>query len=271
MSIAASWARVLLAVLVYLGAALGASISTKKVGANLKDLQGRASKAIVLIGLIANLAVLAVVVLLLVTLDGRPITSLGLSVDDRDAAAISLAAVLTGLLAAGFLLIMTKTGRVDIRRRTTHNPRTPDATSAAAVLAVLAAVAMQEEVLFRGYLTLNLLDEGWVVVVVASIVLFTVIHFPTNDVTAPQVVSWTLGGGVLICAYLVTGSIWVAIGLHFTIDVANVVAFAIIGRYTPVTITPPLTNLDRAQFRAIHTAALTVLLLGLYGATVSIG
>ena len=270
MSVAASWARILLAVLVYLVAALGASISTKKVGTNLKDMQGRASKTILRIGLAANLAVLAIVVLLLVTLDGRPITSLGLGVGDRDAAAITLAGVLTGLLAAGFLLIMTKTGRVAIERRTAHDHRTPESTGVAAVLAVLAAVAIQEEVLFRGYLTLNLLDEGWVVVVVASIVLFTVIHFPTNDVTAPQVVSWTLGGGVLICAYLVTGSIWVAIALHFTIDVANVVVFGIIGRYTPVTITPPLTSLDRARFRAIHTAALTVLLLGLYGATVSI-
>lgn len=56
------------------------------------------------------------------------------------------------------------------------------------------------------------------------------IHFPTNKITAPQIASWSLGAILLAVVYMVSGSIWIAIGVHFITDFTNVVVFNVAGQ-----------------------------------------
>ena len=137
------------------------------------------------------------------------------------------------------------------------------------MLSVLCAVALQEEVLFRGYVTVNLAQLGWIAVAVTSVPLFTGVHLLTNRIDGYQVVSWAVGGGILVMAYLLSGSIWLAVAMHFLIDVTNVVAFGIVGQYSLVTISPSLSVRDRAGYRVVSSLAVAVLLLAACGAHAS--
>ena len=232
------WLRVLLAVLVFVVVALLASALVRRVGADLREMQGRTDRKVAIIGLLANLAVLGVVLLMLSALDGLPISALGLGFTARDAVVLALVGVLTGVGVLGFLALLQATGRVSVRRRSGSGTR-GTTLGAVLMLSVLCAVALQEEVLFRGYVTVNLAQLGWIVVAVTSVALFTGVHLLTNRIDGYQVVSWAVGGGVLVMAYLLSGSIWIAVAMHFLIDVTNVVAFGIVGQYSLVTISPP--------------------------------
>ncbi|MEZ4503270.1 MAG: CPBP family intramembrane glutamic endopeptidase [Dehalococcoidia bacterium] len=264
------WLRVLLAVAIYVVFALLASIGIRRVGADLKDMQGRTSMVVLAIGALANVAVLATVLLMLVLLDGRSLSSLGLDVTARDALVTAFAIGAIATLSAAFLSV--------VARRTQHRVRllriTPSATAmlgAVMMLGVLFVVALQEEVVYRGYVAVNLLDEGWLVVALASIVSFTAIHLLTNRTSPAQVASWLLGASVLVCAYLVSGSIWVAVTLHFATDVTNVVALGIAGQYSLVEIAPPLSDRDRVMYRGAFAVSLIAILIGAFGTNVRIG
>ena len=258
------WLRVLLAVLVFVVVALLASALVRRVGTDLREMQGRTDRKVAIIGLLANLAVLGVVLLMLVVLDGRPLSALGLGFTARDAVVLALVGVLTGVGVLGFLALLQATGRVSVRRSGSGNRGTT--LGAVLMLSVLCAVALQEEVLFRGYVTVNLAQLGWVVVGVTSVALFTGVHLLTNRIDGYQVVSWAVGGGVLVMAYLLSGSIWLAVAMHFLIDITNVVAFGIVGQYSLVTLSPALSVRDRAGYRVVSSLAVAVLLLAAYGA-----
>ena len=180
---------------------------------------------------------------------------------------MAAASILFAVLAAGFLALQNATGTVRVRRN--RWTRSHGAGGAVAMVATLTVVAIQEEVLFRGYLTVNLIRFGWVVVAVASTLLFVAVHLIANRVSAAQVFSWSLSGLVLVLPYLLSGSIWVPIVLHLVIDLLNVIAFGIVGRYAWVTITPPLTQRATAGYRVVAGAAVAVLVLGVYGAQIS--
>lgn len=76
-------------------------------------------------------------------------------------------------------------------------------------IVVLLIVAVQEEVLFRGYITLNLISYDPVVIIAVSTILFTAVHFLTNKVNIYQIMAWLLAGAVFSYSYLVTKSIWI--------------------------------------------------------------
>ena len=258
------WLRVGLAVLIYVGFALLATAAAQKIGSNLREMGGRTSNVVIVLGLTANLAVLGIVLLMLRFIDDRPLSSLGFHLSSHDIAALMLATLLASLLAAAFLAFLRKTGSLAV------HPQPWTVTQAgtlglAMVVAVLGAVAAQEEVLYRGYLSLNLIDSGWVVVIAASVVIFTSIHLITNKFNAYQISSWAMGGAVLIAAYLVSGSILLAILLHFMMDILNVIAFGIVGRYSLVEISPPLNDQQRSAYRAFFSIAILLMLVAVYG------
>ena len=82
-------------------------------------------------------------------------------------------------------------------------------------------VAIAEEVVFRGYLLSGLKRAWgqWVALAVMSVV-FAAIHLPVSGAEKTPVPLFTLalvGPGLLLgWAYLRTGSLWLAIGIHFT-------------------------------------------------------
>lgn len=264
------WLRVLLAVAAYVAIALLASRVMRWLGVDLRDMKSRTSAQVALVGVVANLVVVGIVVSMVLLLDHRGIDALGLSASSLDAVAMAIGAVLLAGVTGAFLTVLRLTGRASVKRRNSHISAR-NTGDLLAMLGALVAVAAAEEVLFRGYVTLELLDSGPWTVIAASVLLFTAVHTLTNRVTAAQTASWALGGGVLLAAYLLSGSLWVAIGLHFMIDMTNVVALGIAGRYSLVTLSPAPGDGDRAWYRLATTAALLVMLVALYGPTIKVG
>ena len=263
------WIHVFLAVFAYILIALLASVITQKVGGNLKEMEGRSSPWILAIGAIANLCVLAITLILLVFLDGQPVSSLGFSFSPKDLTFVIVTVTAISTLAVVFVSFLRRTGQ---RQVETHTPVKDVAGTETmiATLAVLLIVAIQEEVLFRGYITLNLISYGPVVVIIVSTILFAAIHLLTNRANFYQIVSWFLGGAVLAYAYLISGSIWVPILLHFATDAINMVVFDIVGQYSFFTISPSLGERQRALYRVTYVVVLAVAFTAFYGLSIKI-
>lgn len=269
MNVLLPWVHIFLAIFAYILIALLASVITRKVGGNLKEMGERSSPRVLVIGAIANLCVLTITLVLFRFLDRQPVSSLGFSFSSKDLifTIVTIAAIFA--LAAAFIGFLRRTGRCQVE---THTPVKDMAGTGAmiAVLAVLLIVAIQEEVLFRGYITLNLLSYGPVVVIIVSTILFVAIHLLTNRTNFYQIVSWFLGGVVLVYAYLISGSIWVPIMLHFATDMINMVVFDIVGQYSLFTISPSLGERQRAVYRATYAVVFVVAFIVFYGVHVKI-
>ena len=104
----------------------------------------------------------------------------------------------------------------------------------------------------------------------ASIVLFAAVHLLTNRADAAQVTSWAVAGALLMAAYLLSGSLWVAIAVPFLTDLTNVVAFGIVGRYTPLSISPAPPGSWRLGYRAASSALIAALFLAAYGPRIGV-
>ena len=223
----------------------------------------RTSLVVLIVGGIANLLVLAATLVLLVFWVGRPVAALGLSFSAPHASATLAGVVIIVASAVSFVAWLGRTGRAHVapNRPVTDIPGT---ISLIAGVVVLFIVALQEEVLYRGYVTLNLLNLGPLVIVLASTILFTAIHLLTNRANFCQILSWAVSGAVFAFVYLISKSIWVPVGLHFAIDLTNMLVFDIAGRLSMFTITPALTDRRRAAYRVASAVVLVVTLLAFY-------
>jgi len=256
-----AWVRVLVVVGIYVVVALLASTLLGRTNRDLKDVKGRATKPVLIVGAVANLLVLAATLVFLVRVDGRPLSTLGLGLSVRDMSFGGTAVAALAASATALVMALRHFGLLRVRvRRVRDRPGWLLATAA-----VLVVVALQEEVLYRGYVTVNLIDRGWAVVLLVSTLLFTAIHVLTNRVSLAQVASWLVGGVLLGCVYLVTGSIWIAAAIHFAIDMTNVMAFDLAGDLGVVELSPPLTASRRATYRVASTALVLGTLLAFYG------
>ena len=119
MSVFLPWIRIFLAVLAYILFALLASMIVRRIGKDLKEMEGRSSSKVLLIGAITDLCVLATTILLLVFLDKRPIRSLGISFSDKDLAFTIIGAATIFALAVAFIGLLRLSGKFQVR---THNP-----------------------------------------------------------------------------------------------------------------------------------------------------
>lgn len=257
-----AWVRILAVVAVYLVVALLTSALVSRRGRNLKAMEERSASAVLVIGALANLVVLGVVLLFLVLLDRRPIAALGLGFAGRDALFTIVALLLTLGSAAAFIGLLHRMGRLEAKVKALPEGSLGRLLT---LMAVLFVVALQEEVLYRGYVTLNLMQYGAAVVLLVGTLVFTAIHFPTNRVSPAQVASWLFGGLILGWVYLASGSIWVPVVLHFTIDVTNVLVFGVAGDLALARLSRPLSHMDRVLYRAGHVALTGAVLLGVYG------
>lgn len=94
---------------------------------------------------------------------------------------------------------------------------------------IMACVAVNEEIVFRGVLTRIVAERfgGWVALVVSS-VLFGAMHLINVKVNVWGVLSIVVTGGLLFgVLYLVTRSLWLVIGFHFAWDVIQTGVFGV--------------------------------------------
>jgi hypothetical protein len=259
--------RIFLAVFAYVAIALLASMIIRKFGKNLKEMGSRTSPQVLFIGAIANLCVLGTTLLFLLFLDKRPISSLGIVFSNMDLAFTAIGSVTILILATAFVGLLKRSGRFQV------NPNKPFKNFSETVnffigVAVLLIVALQEEVLYRGYITLNLLSFGPTIVILVSTIIFTAIHLLTNRVSFYQILSWLIGGAIFSYVYLITGSIWVPVVLHFTTDLTNTLVFNIAGQFSLFEISPSITARPLASFRVTTAVVLIGVLVALFGTAI---
>jgi len=252
------------AVAVYFIFAAVSAVLVRRFGGNLKEMKGRSSGIVPLIGMLANLAILGIVLVLFHTLDGRQLSRLGIRFGASDLLFTATSVIMVVGLAVIYVHVIARFGGLQIEKNSFF-AKTDALRGVALAVLLLIAVSAQEEVLFRGYIVSNLrsMSTPWIVLIAS--VIFAVIHVPTNKVGAAQLVSWLLGGLLLTSVYVVSGSIWVAIVLHFAIDFTNVLVFNIAGQNSLYRFTPPLSVAQRTWFRLIQTVATLAVLLAFYG------
>ncbi len=259
------WIHILVAYAIYILFALGSSVAIAKIAGNLREMSTRNSARVLLLGMGVNLLILVGVLLLVVLLDNQSLSALGTGFDGADALAAFGGAIAIFLLALGFIGVLRVMGRVESVSIVNPVSKRPAAISLAFALVLLVVVSLQEEVLNRGYVTLNLRSHSALAIILISATLFTLIHFLTNKGGFQQVVSWVIAGLLLGFAYLLSGSIWVPVILHFATDAANVLTFNITGQGSAVITSPPVSQGQRAAFRLVYLAALVAILLAVYG------
>ncbi len=179
-------------------------------------------------------------------LDHRPFRELGLQVDRRALVDVLLGAGLGLALTGGVLVVYLAVGWAEIVDLFVGDEAS-FATSFSLLVATYASVAVLEEVLFRGYLIVNLTEgfdrlrrlraPGWLarrahgLPVVAAVLVSSVVfaHFHGEELTGLQYVHFTLAGILLAIPYVVTGSLALSIGLHWTFNAGATGLFNIEG------------------------------------------
>jgi len=259
-----AYLHILIGICVYFVFAVLASLVAQKAGINLKELAGRTSLKLLGIGAAANLGALGVILLLITWLDGKPIRTLGWEIQPKDLIFSFLAILSIAFLAIFFVTQLNQRKHFQVA---THQliEEPNGALNFAIGMSVLLLVAVQEEVLYRGYVFMNLSELPTIVALLVSTLIFTLIHFLTNKVNLHQVISWFTSGLLLGTVYVISGSIVLAIIVHFVIDASNVIVFNITGKFSLFTFTPALTERDRTPFRLLYTVSMLIILAIFYG------
>jgi membrane protease YdiL (CAAX protease family) len=265
----APYLHIFFAICVYFSFAVLASLVARKAGINLKEMAARTTPMLLWIRAAANLAALLATLLLISVLDHRPVSAIGVSITLKDILFSLLAVTGTFVLASFYVSWLMRSRKFQV---TAHDPvQGKDGLLNLIVgLLVVFVIATQEEVLYRGYIFLNLNQFGSIVFLVVSTLIFVLIHFLTNRVNLHQILSWLLSGLVLAVAYLISGSIWVPIFIHFAIDATNVLVFNITGKYGFFNILPPLTERDRTLYRLVYGITMLAAILLIYGLPASL-
>jgi len=172
------------------------------------------------IGLALNLLILAGALWIYRRFTGRPLADLGFRFGVSDLAFTAIVVLITSALAYGTLRIMRDSrdyGAVPAAR--TGYQASPTLQLMMAV--TLLAAGLQEEVVYRGITVTLLRPWGWLLALLVSATLFTLIHFVTTRVTWRQTINWFVGGISLFLVYVVSGSVLVAAGVHVVRNLAN--------------------------------------------------
>ena len=259
--------KIFLSLVIYFIFTFSTSKIVKKTGGNLKEFKNRVTSNTLLIGAISNILILASILLLLKYYNRESINALAVKFNTKDL--IFIAAVIFVLIDGSIIIAFWIKHKLKYDLKF-HSPfkNNKELIGLVVVISVLLIVAIQEEILFRAYITLNLISLGVPVVVIISTVIFTLIHFPTNKINKYQVLGWLQSGFVFSLVYLITGTIWVPIILHFFIDSINVLFFNIVGKYSLITISHAVTDKYRIIYKAFISLIILALLFSIYGTQV---
>jgi len=260
-----NWLHILAAYLVYIFVAILTSILVRKTTGDLKDFSVRNSPRVLLLGGAANLIAMFAILSLLRFWDKNPISDLGLSFSRVDMLVGAIGFAITFALAIAFLFFLKRRNRIQTMEIVRPVSTSGQVTNMATGLIVLVAIVLQEEVLNRGYVALNVQSLGPWGVILVSTTIFVLIHFLSNRANLYQLISWVVSGLVLVTSYLLSGSLWVPVILHYATDAANTMIFNITGQYSFFKTSPPMTEGQRAIFRIIYGIVMMILLISIYG------
>ena len=256
--------RISLAILVYITIAVLAATLIKKAGEDLKSMKSRISNITLIIGTASNFCVLGIILLFLILLDNRSINSLELGFNYEDLIFSAIALLIISTSSIVYIYWLSRKNNFIVRFHIPINSA-KELVGLFEGAGVLLLVALQEETLFRGYLTLNLIYYGPAAVIIITTILFTIIHTITNKTSFYQYINWMLGGAVFSYVYLISGSIWVPIIIHFAADFINMFMFDIVGKYSLFSFSPPIIDRQRAEYKIIYIILLVISLISIYG------
>lgn len=251
------FSRILLVCLLSLALTLLAKFVAKIIGIDIKDITQRTNPNFLLLAVVFNLLFILAVAVILKFIDGKDMGVLHFTLD-RTGVLFSLAAILiTFLLAFGCIWILHIRNIISVKWVSHYFVNTKDISLKLLGFSVLFIAALQEEVMFRGYLNTVLSVYGVIGAIIWSSIIFTVWHFITNKVSLFQVIDWFLGGVMLFYVYLISGSIWVAAIVHFSRNFANVLVFNITNGNSLTTFDRPI----RPFHKTMYTITLSVVIL----------
>jgi uncharacterized protein len=177
-------------------------------------------------------------------LDRRPLRGYGLRLDRRWGREFALGAALGVLMYGAVFAVLIASGWGRVADVLSPGPQAGFALLFAVVVLNWLANGFWEELVFRGVMVKNA-AEGFggrlsrnaaiVAALVLSTVVFTLVHVPTYlDAPVPLsalLLSWLLLGGLLGLAYVLTGRLGLAMGLHFTVNLAINNLFGLHGEF----------------------------------------
>jgi membrane protease YdiL (CAAX protease family) len=224
----------------------------KSIGIDIRDVEQRTGARFLVIAIIANILLIGVIGLVFKVVDGHAFSSLGFQLSARGFSYAMGMLVTTFVIALIFVFgLQARTSLsvhwlLDIKRLL----------SLSFLLAVLAlfVAALQEEVVFRGFLAANLGRYGFAWALLGSTVIFTGFHFLTSKVNAFQVTDWFLGGLSLFVIYIVSGSIWVSTIVHFSRNLVNMLVLDIADTHVLLRLKPSV----KPEPKTIYTFILTM-------------
>jgi membrane protease YdiL (CAAX protease family) len=242
-----------------------ALVAIQHSGVDLKDFRQRTHPRILLIAAGFNLLFIVAVAILMKLWDDQHLSLLGFSLDNPDLVFVLGGLLLSLLLGTGFVWLLHSIRRISIA----WNPSVGENTVASGrwwlALVVLLVAALQEEILFRGYLAYILKPYGFLAALLVSTLLFAAWHFLTNKVTLFQTIDWLLGGMMLFFVYWLSGSVWVATLIHFSRNLTNVVVFDIGGTGAVVKYHQLVSPAQKTVYTIAHSLVSLLLALLWYG------
>ena len=218
------------------------------MGVDIKDFKQRTGTKFLLVAGFFNLLFIGAVALLLWIMDHKTIGILGWHVDPDDLLFSIAAFILTLVTAYAFLLVYKNLDIVSFDLPVKKNDRPASSMNLLGYI-VLFIAALQEEVLFRGYLSTLLTRYGFLTALLISTLIFTLWHFMTNRTNIYQVLDWFIGGALLYYIYVESNSIWVASIVHFSRNFTNVIMFDIAGNSPLLRFTKKI----RPPFKSLYT------------------
>jgi membrane protease YdiL (CAAX protease family) len=258
---------VILKVMVVLVIALFLTISTvavvKLVKIDMKNFQERTGAKFMSIALIANLLFILAVYVLLKGLDGKDFQSLGFSMTFSQMLFSILALFFTMVSAYFYVLGLSQLKLYDVQWALEDFIKKEEAGTFFLSFMVLFVAALQEEVMFRGYLSFLFHPYGFTTALLLSTIIFTVWHFIGNKVNRYQVLDWFIGGLILFYVYMESGSIWVAAIVHFSRNLSNVLVYNIAEKYSLFNWNKPIAPKHKSLYIVIC-SLLIALLTGFY-------
>ena len=227
----------------------------KSLGIDIRETSQRTNPHFLIIANIANGLLIGVIAMLFKLLDGGSLSELGFALPTGGLAFGIGVMILTFFIALGFVYVLQSRNILSIH----WAPDSQQLTAPSFWLGMLAlfVAALQEEVVFRGFLAANLAQYGFVWALLGSAVLFTGFHFLTSKVNAFQVTDWFLGGLILFVIYVVSGSVWVSAIVHFGRNLANMLVFDIADSHMLIQIDPKV----QPRSKTVYTFILTLIWL----------
>ncbi len=257
--------RVLLVSVIAVLLSLLANICAKGIGIDIKDIKQRSNPKFLMLAVLFNFLFILAVGVILKFLDNKDITVLNLSISAKSIIFSISALLITLVLAFGYVWVLNKKKIISAKLITIKKLDPYMILIKILGFSVLFIAALQEEVMFRGYMNSVLNSYGFLYAMIISSLIFMAWHFMTNKVNFFQAVDWFLGGIMLFYVYAASGSIWVIALVHFSRNFANVLVFNIANNNSLVTFEKHVSPFHKTIYTLTLSIVIILFTFVLYG------